>query len=267
MTPPCPYCFSASDRASFAGREIEHARWLDLLLAVPGGPHRFYFSYGESVQPFMAPLYRGLIAAGHRVTMSSNAMASAQELEVFADIAPSIPLALSWHPHGLDLDEFIERRQRLLDMGWQCGLSMLVSYPPYIASIPEWVREYEARTGHRMSVLAFAGPYGGCQYPAAYTDEERAVIYAKSNPHYEQANWNANSPKGLRCYVGVRYILIRPDGCVLACPYDHSAIGNIVEGIAWPTEPVVCAQDRCGCQTMWQYIEEEAVSCATCRGR
>jgi hypothetical protein len=252
MDPACPYCYSRPMAQVESGTPED---WLEWLLSIPGGPHHFSFGFGETLQARCMPLYTGLIAAGHQLSLTTNLLCD----PAIAD-GLSLTLCTSWHPHGMTLSEFMLRRQAMTDRGHTVGVALLVGYPPYLQHLAAWQDEFETVEGRRLHVIDYCGTYEGRVYPGAYSIEDREAVHGPVNPRYqgndEAHNWIVQSPRGQRCWVGVKYLLIDQAGAARACPNDlRTVIGNVQDGLTVPTEPISCGCDRCGCVDMWKFIE------------
>lgn len=279
----CPYCvygdqehfLKGADRRSVP-QPIAAERWIAAWKRMHDayGPGTVVLTGGE---PTMYPGFDGMLAAltgWHWMELDTSLQLSLERLEAILKGAnrERLRFSTSFHPHMTDFAGFARKVRVIMDAGVPC-LSRLVAYPPLIAKVPEFRRLF-SEMGATLFVNPFNGEYKGRRYPAAYTPEERAVVYQGTYvPSPEKARefhadiqfvdqmFEARSPKGRLCRSGSEHVRVFVDGRVYRCqPYelkDWEPLGNLLEGgIKLWDGPRPCRSETCEWES--RYLVDEA---------
>jgi len=260
MVPPCPYCYNSKERFSEPSLSSDPNEWLSALrgLADRFGPIYFAISHGDSMSDIRVVEIAADLAIDNHVDLCSNLFFPIEMLEPLPRNG-NIALATSFHPipWGMSTEPFIRKRMEIEDAGIECGVAMVVGYPPFVERIPAWKEEFAA-AGIEMWVNPFRGMHGGRSYPSSYTEEEAAIVYGEVEAVRGMTTPMMEGVRGKRCRVGMDYLMIDQKGDVHHCPYDIIPVGNIFDSeFSLREEPTICQQDCCGCADLWRYIEDD----------
>jgi MoaA/NifB/PqqE/SkfB family radical SAM enzyme len=266
----CAYCFVPH---AALGRKIAiHAspqRWSGAFDAT-GRRWLIHITGGE---PTVYPHFLELCAAltrQHRLSFNSNlSQTCVRGLAGRVD-----PARVSFINAGLHLDErhrrdglaaFIANARHLLDAGFPV-LPTVVATPEVLDVLPDVIARL-AGEGLWLLPKLLRGPYQGRNYPAAYSDDERAVL------QYLVAEGRANYPvlingderdrpsidvscddalldawpsfHGRPCSAGHRFVRMDADGSVYRCS-SKQPLGNLLDGTLRLTAgPAPCDTSYC----------------------
>lgn len=243
----CPYCFSRDHD----GREVSRLEAADELWTVQDvreaadrtyrdhGAGRFHVGGPEPTQCLDA---LEALTEHHSLVISSNL--SFDPDEVARRLGDRVDIAVSYHPtEWPSVEAFVERFLHCREVGLRVGGTSIVAWPPLLSRLGGWVEALRAAE-IACSIHQFQGEWQGTRYPAAYTDEERALIDALA-----VSTTGPTQYAGL-CRAGMTSASVRANGDVVRCPNDAEALGNIRTGITWHTEPQPCRADVCTCQAL-----------------
>lgn len=257
MYPPCPYCGSHGHW----GQDVwsrPAGEWLDALTRF-FDEHAPVFSsacLGETLSDKDSLFIWREIARGHRIELVTNLLFKTK----FLDPLPrngNVVLVTSFHPHKMTIDEFISRRQAVIDSGLDVGRVLVVGFPPNMPMVEEWNDRF-SDLGWQMELIPYRGMDDGKVYPEAYRGDDRDTIERYLKAVHGRSDLLYGSPCGKRCVAGNRYCCIKWDGDVFGCSTSLFAprLGNIFSGdpIRLLPDPVVCDSDSCHCPDLWQFL-------------
>ncbi|MBI3552381.1 MAG: radical SAM protein [Elusimicrobia bacterium] len=264
----CPYCVFEGQWESVLKldrKDIKMEAWVEVWTRMHRtyGPGDIFITGGEP------SYYRGFVdllkalTEMHYVSFDTNLSWSWEDLRRFVKEVGKryIRLDTSFHSHSVDVREFIAKASFIKDNGINY-VCRLVAWPPLLSKV-EAFREEFAKAGLTFVVYPFNGVYEGRDYPAAYTDAERALIQGRTHElkgdmrNGEQAdfvghmiNMHREPPAGRLCRSGFIYARVLPDGTVYRCqPYESrwmEPLGNIFdEAFALREEPTLCRSQWC----------------------
>lgn len=264
----CPYCvFEGQWDAvlKLDRRDISMRDWIGAWTRMHGlyGSGDIFITGGEpSYYKGFVDLLKALTEM-HYVSFDTNLSWSWEDLRRFVSEVGgrNIRLDTSFHSHTADLHEFIAKAVLLKDHGVNY-VCRLVAWPPLLPQV-ERFRKAFAKAGVAFVVYPFQGVHEGREYPASYSEEDRALIRGRRNGletdrnNAEQAdlvghiiNMHREPPAGRLCRSGQIYARVLPDGAVYRCqPYESrqwDPLGNIFdEGFALREEPSPCRSSVC----------------------
>lgn len=254
MHPPCPYCSNLHSRSKRPALPGPMAPMLANLLrrAEEHGPLYISLVYGEPCSDPETIWAIGQLGRRHQVDVVTNLVFDLEDIVEWPRTG-NIRLCTSFHPHHWrDLEEFVAKRQAVIDSGIYCGLVEIVGYPPSIPQIPRWCESLRAQ-GISPHVMPFNGTYQGQAYPAAYTPEERALVWGEVESHYGVCLTGTN-PKGTMCAAGRDYVFIAWDGEVRRCyAWGAPTLGTLQDGFTLQDGPEPCFASVCDCPDLWRY--------------
>lgn len=210
----CPYCFVHDNMTKWADGG---GRWWTDDEAVAGwaaladqiGPCHIIMSGLEPGEQL--PLVARVLEH-HKGAMLTNMQFDIDELR---RLVPQDRLRLhpSFHPHlwGRNALPFLSRVRALQNDGYFVLQAAVVAWPPYLADLAAWREEF-AVFGLRLLTIPFQGRYRDAQYPKAYTEEERALVYAGTSPALE----HVEEPR-VACAAGHACAYVVLDGSVWRC--------------------------------------------------
>lgn len=263
MYPPCPYCGSHGHW----GQETwsrPAGEWLDALI-------RFFDQHapvfasaclGETLSDKESLFIWREIAQGHRIELVTNLLFRPS----FIDPLPrngNVVLVTSFHPHKMTIDEFISRRQAVIDSGLDVGRVLVVGWPPNMPQVEGWNDRF-SELGWEMELIPFRGMDDGQVFPEAYRGQDLEMIERYLKAVHGRSDLLYGSPRGKRCVAGSGYCCIKWDGDVFGCSTCLFAprLGNIFSGepIRLLPEPAACESDSCYCPDLWQFLLDEGES-------
>lgn len=271
MFPPCPYCSTAAVRSEQSGhfgfpRTPEEVSDALLRLGDQYGPMYISLCYGESMASDEAAWVVGQLASRNKVDVVSNIVFPIERLTRFVPANGNVAFCTSFHPHywGVEdgLDKFLAKRKQIDDAGYHCGICEIVGYPPYLPHIPQWLKMLKDED-IAASVLRFAGMYRGESYPDAYSEDEWQVVEEAMTKFYGEINkplLRGETPEGLRCWCGVKYVWIDWDGSMHRCSTTrgHNDMGNLFDAnLKLLEHPEPCTSYACPCPDLWKFIIRE----------
>lgn len=171
-------------------------------------------------------------------------------------------LYASFHPLFADLDVFIEKVASLREHGYNCNINFL-AWPGQLAAFPAFKKAVEERRMH-YGILTFWGEYNGKQYPAAYSDTERALIDPSVGKRGgESYQTTPVITQGKLCNAGHTYGVIQPDGRVIRCGGGgfggkEEEVGNIFDpDFLLFDQPRPCLVEHCPCNEWAELLVEK----------
>ncbi|HRY29759.1 MAG TPA: hypothetical protein P5079_06940 [Elusimicrobiota bacterium] len=256
----CPYCFwdphwgkqddsrrPAGDWIGCWGRVEE--KYGPLKISVVGGEPLIF--------PECDKLFQRLTARSF-VALVSNLSPSLTSIDKLLAVVTrkNFMVTASFHPHFAVFDDFAAKARLLKDAG--CLESILiVAYPPQLEDIQEPMRRLESM-GIGVNIRTFKGEYGGRDYPACYTEEERSFLRPLLNQKSVSYNLEKRTTRGRLCYAGKYYAMVDSQGKVYRCGADaQNCLGNIFDpNFELLSAPARCPSEWCACRT-FQYLVEE----------
>lgn len=257
MYPPCPYCQVQGKWGNQVwSRPPEE--WLNALIRFfdRHGPVFASACMGETLSDRDSLFIWREIALGHRLELVTNLMCSLK----FLDPLPrngNVVLVTSFHPHKMDIDQFIERRRAVIDSGLDAARVLVVGFPPNMRHVEGWNERF-AELGWEMELIPMLGMYEGKLYPAAYDSRDLEIIERFLESVHGRSDLLYGSPYGKRCLAGHRYCYIKWDGEVFGCSTSMFAprLGNVFsdDPIRLLDEPGICESSCCVCPDLWQFV-------------
>jgi len=164
------------------------------------------------------------------------------------ETASRIAIRSALHPEAeAALDKYTDYARHLLDAG--CHFTALfVAHPTRLDKI-ETYRQFFAERRIPFVPVSFLGEYNGQQYPHAYTAEEQRMLglndgeriwYHRIEPHVTRIR----NFRALPCIAGFKSMMIKSNGQVSRCNYDHRPLEAPL------TAPAPCRVKHCGCGLM-----------------
>jgi len=256
MEPPCPYCSNAAFRKGKPPIQGDPNLWLDGLtwIGEEYGPMYISLCFGDPLSDKDTIAITSELALGNKVDLVSNIICPLEDLEILPRNG-NVAIATSFHPYHWSLDEFLEKREQIVNSGIRCGCVLIVGYPPKIDQIPIWVEQLDS-LGIETRVMPFHGMYKQKEYPSSYNEDEKKIVFSEVEKIYKKSDWLLNSPKGKKCRVGKDYLFIDEYGDIHACYMGQSKIGNVFDKNIELVDDFICSFDVCPCPDMWEYLEE-----------
>jgi len=266
----CTYCFRSPEVLSAKVQVHASAeKWAEGFDAT-GKTWLLHITGGEpSIYPAFIDLCRNL-SRNHYLSINSNL--SGNCIEEFAEtIDPQRVHYINAALHYVErekrksFDLFVERANNLRRRGFHVMISVLMS--------PDVIRLYPEISG-RLASHGLAGVpkvmrgknWNGRKYPAAYSDEERALFLrylADAQRSYAPLMAEMEEPatidifadgrfvngipsyKGKRCAAGHNFVMIDPKGNVRWCK-RNSSLGNILQkNVELMHGPSLCKNSAC----------------------
>lgn len=264
---PCPYCNDPDmqDRESRMCRPYQE--WLEGLtwLSNEFGPLYIGIIYGEPLmngddEPDREMIDMiGELAIGNRIDVVTNLTIDLDELSCLPR-GGNIRFCTSFHPHAWDRDiePFLEKRHRIVEMGYDVSPVMIVAFPPNEDEIPGWIEKIVA-DGSEYELIPYQGHVGKKIYPKDYTDEQLQPIYENMDDLWGRHDLLFSSTKGMKCDAGRRYVRIRWDGTVWGCYSMYSRkLGSLWNrDVTLMRDPSVCLEDCCQCGSLWEFVRDD----------
>ncbi len=212
----------------------------------------FGFTGGEPlIYPGFVEICRRLVEkGGFRIALDSNLGVKAKEFMEAVPAASVEYIYASMHilerehkPGGLD--RFLDNICKMQNSGYKVTVNYVL-YPPLIERFEKDVK-YCADRGVKIVPKSFKGPYNGKNYPDAYTDEERALLF-KYDPGCDFA-YEVPNNFGRRCNAGMSLLRVDTEGFVSRCVGDKKVLGNVYSSFTIHDSPQPCQVNRCPCFT------------------
>lgn len=255
----CPYCWHKPmwDKMEsynyYPGIEKLSAVWKEVRDKY--GKAFIVISGGEPlVYPGIAELL-GELSSLHAVNLITNLSTDIEELLGKLGHDSDIRFGASFHPSHAEPNDFIKKAERIRESGYGITVN-IVAWPPYIKKISKYRKIFKDRS-FDLQVGEYAGNYGGADYPAAYSAEERRELWGTGAK--EQAQNPENPGRPIQCKAGYSYAVIRPDGQISRCGGSGllqagTVIGNLFNpGLELLAEPNICPVDSCPCNEYSTY--------------
>jgi MoaA/NifB/PqqE/SkfB family radical SAM enzyme len=228
-----------------------HRLYKNVHLIITGGEPFIYPSFAELIQG---------VSGYFSVGFDTNLSCREEELVNFIKKVRSlnISIALSFHPAFADFSSFLKKALLLKRQGYDVYVQY-VGYPAQLGQMANF-RDSFIENGLRFVPLPFRGTYNGKSYPAAYTQEERGLIYETAGGLEEnykarlERMLNQVKSKGRLCRAGQHYARIDCDGTVFRCGHYTTShlnrpMGNIFdEDFRLLEGPLPCEQMVCPCE-------------------
>lgn len=253
----CPYCFMRDNMNKLV--EDGHCWWSDeqavaawAAVAEQHGPCHIVFSGMEPSEQL--PLVAAVLKH-HYGSMLTNLYFNAGDLRRL--VPPErLRLSPSFHPHLCErlAMPFLAKLRALQTDGYRIDQATVVAWPPYLKYLTHWHEDF-ADAGVRLVTIPFQGEFEGQRYPAAYTEEERALVYGTASPALAETQ----EPR-VACAAGHACAYVLLNGDVWRCSEVEEMGGqNLFRdgGIRFLDEPAAC--DRpCPCTQFSVYHIREA---------
>ncbi|HAM58315.1 MAG TPA: hypothetical protein DCQ64_24035 [Candidatus Rokubacteria bacterium] len=238
MAPACPYCNNAAGRAALPALP---ENWGGIVAGIEQlgeerGPLYLSVCYGEPTSQPDVIRAIGRLGRRNKVDVSTNLLFRPPDIAEWPR-SGNIRLATSFHPHAWgSVGAFVARRREIEAAGIECGVALIVAWPPYAERIPGWRAEMEA-AGITVEVLPFWGRWRGKSYPEAAGEGEESCL-------------------GRPCRAGVDYLFVAFDGTARRCYLpDAEVLGHAIgAGVRMLDKPQPCVSRICPCPDMWRYL-------------
>ena len=241
-------------------------RWLEVWSKIHDlyGSSEIHITGGE---PFIYPDFLELItelSKIHTLEIITNLAVDAKEIA--AHVTPDrVRIGTTFHPEFADLRGFLEKHKALRAGGFETWANYVL-YPPLLAEVPNYKREFDA-LGIPFNLQPYLGWYNNKEYPMGYSDEELSFLKACYGSddivNKKTMEWKIGSPKrdmrGQPCRMGQMYAKIYPTGDAYRCCASGGAyIGNLIEGtFQLNSEPLPCDGEHCHCWRGMLVSQEE----------
>ncbi|MDD5356276.1 MAG: radical SAM protein, partial [Candidatus Omnitrophica bacterium] len=174
----------------------------------------------------------------------------------------------SFHPYFTSLEEFLPKVEFLKDKGYEV-LVMYVAYPPQLKRLP-FLKDVFRKKNINFFAQAYQGDYAGLTYPAAYSTEERELIYGKKD-YVRNGNDNIglkklienqlaeSKTKGKLCLAGYKYAFVDSTGIMYRCTRERKhPIGDFLkQPLKLLDNPLPCEFEKCPCEFTWLVDEDK----------
>lgn len=264
----CPYCFFEGmwEEVERRNGHLTVKKWLSAW-------HRISERYKNvhliitGGEPFMHPDFIELIQGLSKyfsIGFDTNLSCGKETLADFIRVVPpiNISLSLSFHPLFSEFNSFLDKAMSLSKNGYDVKVQY-VSYPPQLEEIKNFKDKF-SKAGFHLIPLPFRGTYNGRNYPDAYTERERELIYnaienleGGHKSRVEQMLEQVKS-KGRLCGAGHIYARIDADGTAYRCghyttdKFNNKSLGNIFDNeFELLDSPLLCEQEVCPCEFRW----------------
>lgn len=242
-------------------RILERYKYVRILIT--GGEPFIYPSFIELV---------GELSKNFSIGFDTNLSCAKEELINFVKqtVVKNISLGLSFHPSFADYNLFLEKALFLKKTGYRICVQY-VSYPPQIKMM-QYYRDKFEENGLYFIPLPFRGKYNGSDYPSAFTDEERMLIFnttehlAEEHKDKVKKQLDQINTKNKLCNAGSTYARIDNDGKVYRCGHSISDPSNVSIGSLFDEnfqlleEALPCQQNICPCEFRW-LVRDSQVEC------
>jgi hypothetical protein len=255
----CPYCIAGHHAA--AGRPPSdwnadrYAAIIDNLCKVR---HRINVRIGVGGEFFTSKV---LIAGAQKLShaapvaglnlITNLSMSLEQYRHILAAFArEKLAFVASCHPSEIrDLDAWLDVASRMAED--YDLMVMFVAHPPLLQRLPELRARVQA-AGLECFVQPFIGELDGKQYPAAYSEAERALIRTLMYCRHDEEYLLDMKKPGL-CSAGHRAFFIDAWGRAYPCGGGHypKPIGDFTQSpeLALRPGPMTCPFRTCQCDT------------------
>ena len=248
----CNYCLLNAD--FYVKREHSRATTpegvdsiIEFFSTAPGW--RVLLTGGEpTLHPEFLRLCQGL-AKHNLLRLDTNGSVDSDIFDRFTEsISPDRVDFIQFSLHEPDEDgqrlaNYLHRVARLRAAGYRAFVTY-VAAPARLKSVPPLYRAFYTR-----NVPFVVTPLRTREYPAAYTDEERAFLdrYMSSAVHRAYLDINERRPKGRLCNAGrLRINVDGVDGRIRGCWRSQRSIGNVYDGkLELSRDPVQCGNATC----------------------
>lgn len=241
------------------------ARFWETVHAQHGICHIDFGGGEPTVYPRFPELVETLIKH-HTVHLTTNLWWELPRWESFADRVDmsKIRMSASFHPTETDFDPFLEKARFLVHEKNFAMSVVIVAYPPMLGKLQRYLELVHA-AGIDTNLQPFCGTWEGKTYPAAYTHQERELIYGvseKTESMFEAKlpyAMDDSSPYGKLCTAGQLYLHINQVGDIYRCTnvpqISSDRLGSITDGFTPFAAPQPCPQQHCQCETNWLVTE------------
>lgn len=272
--PVCPYCCTEPMRARHGEAFFTDPRAIvDGFLNMTDriGPYYLMSGWGDGMADDEVASMLGTIARFNRVDVTTNLRFPKRRLKLLPTNG-NVNLCTSFHPHLWrkgGVDAFLDKLNWARDEGFPVAVVGVVGWPEYMGELARWVDAIRA-AGYVANALPYMGWYPTTgdgsrkSYPRSYTSEEWDVLRPRSceataaTIHKGFAE-QTQSPRGLTCWTGVKYIYVDWDGSIRRCVGYHDnedgSLGDLFSGVRLWDAPRPCGADLCTCSDLWQYVE------------
>jgi organic radical activating enzyme len=262
----CPYCFFEGMWQELESRNRYRplAEWLDAWerIRLTYGHSRIIITGGE---PFIYPEFTALIeelSKNFYIAFDTNLSCPKELLKDFVQrtTLDNVVMGLSFHPCFAEFAPFLEKALFLKNNRFHICVQY-VSYPEQIAQMNIYRSKFEEE-GFYFIPLPFRGHYQGKNYPAAFGEEEKQMIY-QSIEKLEQEHrarvekqLNQVKTKGQLCRAGQVYARVDNDGSIYRCGHyvtnNHKPMGSIFDNnFRLSDVPLPCEAEICPCEFRW----------------
>ena len=280
----CPYCFLhfEPETSSIDAVYLKKDQWVRIWSKMyrKYGPFHISVTGGE---PFIYPDFIDLISELTRMHNFEFSTNLSWDVNYFTKkVSPKkVKINSSFHPDCVSQQEFLEKVIYLKQWGYQVSIT-IVAYPPLIDKIGEY-DNYFKKTGSRLILYPYRGPYENRAYPKGYTDKERVALkklglelgadvnqelflqyeLKEKEPVLEKKAEVRNKSDKKICRMGQQYAKLVPNGevfrCCAAVNKPWGQLGNIIKGtFEFSSEPLACPDSKyCRCYKAMIIGEEE----------
>jgi MoaA/NifB/PqqE/SkfB family radical SAM enzyme len=264
----CEYCYFDGNWSDLAGKnrippleeaarawEEVYERYGECYVLINGGEPTVYPRFSELM---------GSLGRRHRWSFNTNLWWGIPRWREFADRVDvgRGSVQFSYHPtQDADFDDFRRRAKFVNELGFRNCTFCVVAYPGFMERLRHYCLTLRDK---RMTVRPqpFVGKYSGRDYPAAYSEQERALIRdlngetessLKSELSYAIGDW---SPFGKPCRTGQYYAFIDQRGDVYRCTQSpqgpEDRLGNLYDGFELTPQATPCPLNFCKCgESKW----------------
>ena len=201
-------------------------------------------------EPFLYPDFVQVcrrLAEKHWIAVDTN-MSLTDRIRDFARSIPParvadlyVALHIEERERRGEVPAFIENVTLLKEHGFHVSVNYVI-HPTLADRFPDDERFFRER-GIRLIPRPFKGKYQGRDYPAGYDEKAKALFSSKPSAGRKMV-YNF---QGVPCRAGRDLIRLEPDGTVLRCPGERTALGNILSSVRLYDRPVPCGVSRCPC--------------------
>ncbi|MCA9263156.1 MAG: hypothetical protein KDA60_04885 [Planctomycetales bacterium] len=216
------------------------------------GQWEIKLSGGEPFQqPALDQIVRGLVDAGHVVSVQTNFSATTSRLREFLEASRGAlhVFSASLHLEYATPQEFFDRYEIIRPYEAE-GVRFHVTSvgtPDRLRQLRDDVAPFFRARGIALKVQ----PEKVAGYVRSYTDEERALLRELGG--HNQTGQIAHNFQGRMCHAGTNYLVIKSTGEAYRC-YPASRLGgrfarlgSLQEGIRLLDRPQLCPYTYCNC--------------------
>ncbi len=264
----CSYCFfdgKWEDVERF-NKYLSPEKWIKAWMRVSRGYEyvRLLITGGE---PFIYPSFIELLKELSKyfsIGFDTNLSCNKEQLIDFVNntVISNISLGLSFHPAFSNFETFLEKALFLKENGVNNICVQYVAHPLQLEQMGYFQNRF-MENGLYFIPLPFRGKYNGKDYPNAFRDEEKKMLYTSTSnlneEHKERVKNHLNQvvSKNKLCTAGLLYARVDNDGTVYRCGHyatnsRNGTIGNLFnENFRLLKEPFPCEQEVCPCEFRW----------------